>query len=403
MDQAQTLTIPYEKQSDPHADRMCGAACLTMVYRSLGVPATQQEVWTRVARSNVRGRAAGATYLVAQDALNRGLAAVAIQARNPVQALRRCEEHGIRAILNHRLKEDASTGHYTVLVGVGKQDVALHDPLYGPSRQVPQAELLDLWRPRYLNAEIVGNVLVGIAPRAEESAVCPACQTPIPPSIACPGCGKPVPLRPAALLGCMNPACPERQWEAICCPFCDYLWRTDGAAAPPSGEAASRESAALARAMAELDKALAFMQRPNGPAHRPDFQEQIKFLQEGKGRLQEALAQRDLHLKQRQARADQLKKEFEEKKAVAERAKAEPVQPAPTPDGNALGLAMAKTLGFVAVEPAQKAPAPPPVPAEPPAKKPPKKVEDLSIVRKALQKAKKPPTPEDYDSLKTGE
>src|SRR5437870_2264583 len=114
MNESQSVSIPYEKQADPHADRTCGAASLSMVYRSLGVPVTQQEIWSRIARPGGRGSAAGATYLIAQDALNRGLAALAIQARNPVQALRRCQEKGIRAILNHRLKEDVSTGHYTV-------------------------------------------------------------------------------------------------------------------------------------------------------------------------------------------------------------------------------------------------------------------------------------------------
>ena len=39
--------IPYEQQ---HEQRSCGAAALCMVYRSLGLPANQSEIWQRVAR-----------------------------------------------------------------------------------------------------------------------------------------------------------------------------------------------------------------------------------------------------------------------------------------------------------------------------------------------------------------
>jgi hypothetical protein len=398
MNEAQTAAIPYENQADPHGGRLCGAASLSMVYRSLGVPATQQEIWTKIARQHAHGSAVGSTYLMAQDALNRGLAAVAVQARNPVQALRRCQEAGIHAILNHRLKEDVSTGHYTVLVEVGKQDVVLHDPLYGPSRHVPQADLLDLWRPRYVNAEIVGNVLVGIAPRQEESVTCPACQSPIPQSIPCPGCGQPVPLQPAALLGCMSPGCPARLWDGICCPFCDHVRRAGTELEPtPPGVAPSDESATIDRAFAELDKFVQLLLSEPSFAARPDLQEQVNFLKGGKARFQEALAERDLHMKQRQTRLEQLQKECQEHRAAQERAQAERNQPAPTPDGNALGLALVKKAGLISAEPK---PPPVPTPAPAPVKKLPPKITEADVVRKALQKLKKPVKPEDFDSLK---
>ena len=37
----QTTIIPYERQSDPRTNRDCGAACLSMVYRSFGKDVAQ--------------------------------------------------------------------------------------------------------------------------------------------------------------------------------------------------------------------------------------------------------------------------------------------------------------------------------------------------------------------------
>src|SRR5579871_1492680 len=151
-------TIPYEKQSDMPAGRTCGAACLSMVYRSFGKEVLQAEIWPAISKPNQFGSLASTTHLMTQDALSRGFAAVAIQAKHPVQALRLCQEAKIRAILNHRLRPDAGTGHYTVMVGFDDTGVTLHDPDRGPSCRVPHAELEALWQPRVPNSEILGNV-----------------------------------------------------------------------------------------------------------------------------------------------------------------------------------------------------------------------------------------------------
>src|SRR5262245_50912492 len=106
MSATQSPPMPYEKQADPQTNRMCGAASLSMVYRSFDRAIAQAEVWPRIAKTNRVGSLAAATHLIAQDALNRGFVALAIQAKYPLQVLRLCQDNGIRAILNHRLKED---------------------------------------------------------------------------------------------------------------------------------------------------------------------------------------------------------------------------------------------------------------------------------------------------------
>jgi hypothetical protein len=213
--------IPYEKQDDPKSNRMCGAACLAMVYRSLGdsgeedarsaaaakrkrardrraekgkAPGgkdrragrrrkeelSQAEIWPRISKPNRFGSPSSATHLMVAHARTQGLQAMAIQTRYPLVALLSCRENGIRAILNHRLRPDSPTGHYSVLLDVDAKDVVLHDPLYGPRRRIPHAELLELWQPRFANSEIVGNVLIGIAASPVAVPKCPLCETPIP-------------------------------------------------------------------------------------------------------------------------------------------------------------------------------------------------------------------------------
>src|ERR1035437_7350010 len=99
---ASPAVIPYEKQSDSQTNRGCGAACLSMVYRSFGKEVPQAEIWPAIAKKNRFGSIASTSHLMALDANKRGFAAVAIQARHSLQVLRLCRGAGVRAILNHR-------------------------------------------------------------------------------------------------------------------------------------------------------------------------------------------------------------------------------------------------------------------------------------------------------------
>jgi hypothetical protein len=54
----------------------CGAASLSMVYRSFGKDVAQAQIWPAIGKQNRFGSFAATTHLMAQDALRRGFAAV---------------------------------------------------------------------------------------------------------------------------------------------------------------------------------------------------------------------------------------------------------------------------------------------------------------------------------------
>jgi hypothetical protein len=337
--------IPFEKQSEKLTGRACGAACLSMVYRSLGKPVEQTAI-------------SSTTYLMTQDALNRGFSAVAIQARNPLDALRLCSAKGIRAILNHRAQADSSAGHYTVLVDIDSKDVILHDPLFGAARRLPHAQLLELWMPQIANSEIVGGVLIAVGMPAEaETPACEFCHTPMRRSIDCPRCGKPTCLEPGAALACMRDGCIARMWNWVCCPACDCVFSLkDGqaagaSAAAPKPAAAGANSPAvpavdLAKLFGELDKFTSQIRSMPGTVDNPDIKKRLDFIEATKEDIKAAhakdLAHRTAVLGQITAFEENNKKQKEEQLKKAEERKA----PRPPLDGDALGDAMLRNLGF---------------------------------------------------------
>lgn len=349
--------IPYERQTDQHTNRTCGAACLSMVYRSFGQDIAQAEISPAITKPNRFGSVASTTHLIVQDALRRGLGAVGIQARHPLQVLRLCRDSGIRAILNHRLTHDAATGHYTVLVDIDDTEVILHDPYFGPSRHLRHADLLELWQPRLPNSEIVGNFLIGIAAEPPALAACQVCRTPMPSSVGCPKCAKPVVLQPGALLGCLTSACSARMWNYICCPSCDFTW-TFGVQAPapaatfsgpsPDVQAASASEEDpwnLARLFGELDRFQSHILSLPAASH-PDIKQQLDFIMASKDRLK--LAQTE-ELAHRKTHGEQLAKLQEEtaQREEAHRKKMEELEtPSPPLDGDELARALLKRLGL---------------------------------------------------------
>ncbi len=350
------VVIPFEKQSEKLTGRACGAACLSMVYRSFGKPVEQTAIWPAISKENRFGKISSTTYLMAQDAINRGFSAVAIQARNPLDALRLCSAKGIRVILNHRAQADSSAGHYTVLVDIDSKDVVLHDPLFGAARRLPHAELLELWSPQIANSEIVGGVLIAVGMPAEtETPACEFCHTPMLRSIDCPRCGKPTSLEPGAALACMRDGCIARMWNWICCPACDCVFSMkDGQAAGASASApkspAAKSSAVpsvdLAKLFSELDKFTGEIRSMPGAVNNPDIKKRLDFIEASKGDIKIAhaadLARREAAMGQLGAFEEKSKKQKEEQlKKVEERN-----TPGPPLDGDAIGNAMLKNLGF---------------------------------------------------------
>jgi hypothetical protein len=327
-----------------------------MVYRSFDKVVSQAEIFPKIAKYNHRGSLAAATHLIALDALNRGFAAVAIQARHPLQTLRLCLDNGIRVILNHRLKEDVSTGHFTVLVDIDAQHVVLHDPFLGPSRRVGHAELIELWRPRYLNAEISGNVLIGIADAPAPLSKCSLCGAAISPSVPCPNCTRDVALKPAVLLACLNADCPARMWNYLCCPSCDFTWDLNSAAMPAKpGAGQEKQTTDLAPVLAELDKFCARILSAKGMADNPDVKHHLSILQAGKEDLKLAESEGAIYRKTHAAQVTQFEQITKQNEQAFRKRKEELGKLAPSLDGNALGQALVRELGFLGSEPSQQA------------------------------------------------
>src|SRR5262249_44289691 len=138
------------------SNRMCGAAALCMVYRSFGLRATQAELAPRLRGPGAARDAAARSYLLAQDALARGLSAVVFRARDPLRSLRQGQGRPVRLILNHHLNFTAPTGHFTVLIRVAEQEVVVHDPQRGANTRLLLSDLLKLWRPPAGMSEISG-------------------------------------------------------------------------------------------------------------------------------------------------------------------------------------------------------------------------------------------------------
>jgi hypothetical protein len=371
-------TIPYEKQFDRQSTRTCGAACLTMVYRSFGQEIPQRLIWPLIAKKNLNGRIASTTHLMVADATNRRFAAVAIQVRDPLRALRRCRDTGIHVILNHRLKPDSPAGHYTVFVDIDETHVTLHDPYFGPSRRIEHAELLDLWQPRIPNSEIVGNFLIGIASQPPEPPPCEKCHTAFFPNVQCPKCKNPVALQPASLLGCLNSDCAVRLWNYVCCPSCDLTWNftpnhpqtpaTTGSPTPVGGAAQAAPASAtaavppapkppsspphpqnplnLAQIFADLDKFSSHILSIPGAADHPDIKAQLDFIVSSKDKLARAVADEQARQKERFDKLAVIVQATKERQEAHQKKLDELSKPLLPLDGDALARALLKNLGF---------------------------------------------------------
>jgi hypothetical protein len=281
-----------------------------------------------------------------KDALGRGYAAVAIQATNPLQALFTCQNHGIRAILNHRLKADSGAGHYTVLTGFEADGVLVHDPYFGPDHRIAFSDLLDLWQPKYTSSEIVGNVLIGIATPAADPRKCRGCGLEVPPVVPCPKCDADVPLSPAPLLGCIGERCIFRGWNYVCCPACDFTWSFTARPAEP-GKSPGEGPWNLGGFFAELDKFEANVRADKSAMRRKDVQEQLQTIRENREKLRLA----EYEEKSRAVRAEAQVKEYAgtvaKEEADLARAAEAAAKPAPPIDAARLGDALLKDLGIV--------------------------------------------------------
>jgi hypothetical protein len=348
------IAIPFEQQSDTDSNRTCGAACLAMVYRSFDEAVPQSEIWPEIARRNRSGSLACTTHLMVRNAQQRGLAAIAVQARDPLQTLRICRDSGIRAILNTRLQPDSPLGHYLVLLDMDDAHVTVHDPYFGPARSLPHAELLQLWQVQQHDAEISGNVLIGIAAAPPARETCQECHAPLPLSVVCPRCESPVSLAPQPLVGCMADACKARMWNYLCCSACDFTWnfgvvdpdQQNGGAPSPASAAQDADPWKLGAVFEAIDKfSAAILANPRTTSNL-DIIGQLNFITASKDRLKLAFAETQTSQQAQQERLVAMMQAAQQAQKEHRRKMRELTTPLALPDGNALADALLENLGF---------------------------------------------------------
>lgn len=342
---------PYIEQN---GERTCGAACLSMVYQSFGSSVHQDEIWKNIAKRNSRGSLASTSHLMAKDAIDRGFEAVVFQATRPLHTLRVCLDTGVTAILNHRLSATSADGHYSVLVGIEQSGVFLHDPSNGPDRRIEFEELLDLWRPSPSRSETIGNVLIAVRPKSEaRPEACAECRLEIPLTIACPKCAAEVALRPARALGCIAESCKGRLWRYLCCPQCDCTWNFHGL---PSTDTTKPAGAAPERTFdphdvdsiyKEFDKHLGKLKDIPETYDHVEVQKQLDYIYAQKEPLRVAIAEAAANRKLRQEQMDQLVESGKTNQEVLKKRADEAARQSPPLDGDELGVALLRNLGFV--------------------------------------------------------
>jgi hypothetical protein len=313
------FSIPYERQNHAEGTRQCGAACLSMVYRSFDKVVPQLEIWRAIARVDRFGGMGARTHLMAQDALGRGFQAMAVQTSQPITALRKCCDSGVRVILNHSLEAGKPAGHYSVLLSVDEKNVYVHDPQAGPSREISHADLLRLWAPQGPESEIAGYVMIAIGAPGEH----PALKT------ACPRCKAPVLVPPDEVRACIN-----------ICPSCDYTWPCDAKAEGLANQFG------LEKAFSAMDQFSSFVRSLPGVEEHSEIRKHLQIFEQQKEKILSAVQafEKDQALGKQQMAA--MEKSAKEAREAHERKLAELKAPMEPLDGRALGVALLKSLGF---------------------------------------------------------
>ena len=129
-------SVPFVAQTP----LLCGGAAAAMVERFWGRRAVYAEDYSDHVRPDDGGILTG-DLIGAMEA--RGLA-VTLHRNDPTAVLEAVAS-GIPALV--LIESGEVRYHYVVLVGVGPDEVAFHDPNWGPSRMLAVDRLLDVWAP----------------------------------------------------------------------------------------------------------------------------------------------------------------------------------------------------------------------------------------------------------------
>lgn len=196
--------LPYEQQRDRWS---CGAASLCMVYRSLGLPAIQEEVHQRMRLDPLQLLPRGRTLVeLTRDPLTMGLAVIPLRAAHPWAALQTSCRSSLQIVLRHRMRIEHAGGHFSVLRDMEPDAVILHDPTEGPDFRVARERFLALWEGVLSGYESTANTLVAIGPPDRDNLLpCP-----------CPHCARMV------MLGSFIELLRVPVWQEILCPWCGH-------------------------------------------------------------------------------------------------------------------------------------------------------------------------------------
>lgn len=117
--------IPFVKQSKPNS---CGAACLTMIYKHYGLPVGEKQVFRDIVGQDARGGQNCRTYLMCQDAINRGFIATAFFANNCRDTIKTCRNNNIELLVMFHQPSHSLYAHFCVVNKVLPGTVLLKDP-----------------------------------------------------------------------------------------------------------------------------------------------------------------------------------------------------------------------------------------------------------------------------------
>jgi hypothetical protein len=139
-----TLDVPYVPQSEA----LCGGAAAAMVFRYWGDAHAGVEPFEPLVDKRAGGIADG---VLIHAIAERGWTTTRIAGSIDTLRDQIAQKHPVVILLQDR----PTRYHYLVVVGVEPSAIIVHDPSWGPSRRIPIADALRLWRPARFWALVV--------------------------------------------------------------------------------------------------------------------------------------------------------------------------------------------------------------------------------------------------------
>lgn len=147
----------------PSGSNWCGASCLAMIMKYLGVPfSDQEEIWNNISDVSPNGRQYCKTYKIGKYANDKGLLSTIIRYKQLQPLLSYCEKNQVPTILNHHSFENKELGHFTVFVKYNGASVIIRDPENEKRTSVKYNDLEVSSQKSSVSDEIGGNIAIVI-------------------------------------------------------------------------------------------------------------------------------------------------------------------------------------------------------------------------------------------------